>query len=119
VQRPGVQYALVGDDSVAYSVFGRGDTNVVFLNTLMASIDAMWEHPAHMRNWRMFDEELRIAALDHRGFGVSDPIDAKLLGNIDERIKDVLAVADAVEMPTFGVIAELEQTELAVRLALD
>lgn len=119
MQRPGVQYALVDGDSVAYCCFGSGDCDVMFLNTLMASIDAMWEHPAHLRSWRTFDPDLRVAALDHRGYGVSDPIDRELRGDVDERVKDVLAVADAVDMPTFGIIAEMEQTELAIRLAID
>lgn len=118
MQRPGVRYAAVDGDSVAYCVFGSGDCDVVFLNTLMGSIDAMWEHPAHLRAWRMFDPDLRVVALDHRGYGVSDPIDADLRGDVAERLKDTLAVADAVDMRSFGIIAELEQTELAVRLAV-
>lgn len=105
--------------SVAYTAFGDGDCDVLFLNTMMGSIDAMWEHPAHLRSWRTFAVDLRIAGLDHRGYGVSDPIAWDRRGDIDERIKDALAVADALGMATFGIIAELEQTELALRLAID
>ena len=50
--------------------------------------------------------------LDHRGYGISDAVDADRRGELGGRIDDALAMADA-GMPNFSIIAELEATEVA------
>src|SRR5207237_761810 len=47
--QPDTKFVSVGRDRVAYQVWGEGPRDVLFLKAFAASVDAMWEHPGHLR----------------------------------------------------------------------
>ena len=83
-------FVSVGQDRVAYVVWGDGPTDVLFLQSFGASVDAIWEHPGHLRWARSLGARLRVIMLDHRGSGVSDSVPEARQGDLDDRMEDVL-----------------------------
>jgi class 3 adenylate cyclase/pimeloyl-ACP methyl ester carboxylesterase len=84
-----------------------------------SSIDAIWEHPAHLRSARFYGQGFFVINLDHRGFGASDPVPAHRVADLDERIEDILAVLDAVGAERVSVLGENDGAMTAVKLAVE
>jgi class 3 adenylate cyclase len=67
----------------------------------------------------MIGARFRTIMLDHRGFGMSDTIAESRLGNLDDRIDDVLAVLDAVGVERVCVFGEGAGGPPAIKLAAE
>jgi len=117
--RPETKFVSVGRDRVAYVVWGEGPTDVLFLAQFGASVDAIWEHPGHLRWSRSLGARLRVIMLDHRGSGMSDSVPEARQGNLDDRIDDVLAVLDAVGVERVSVCAEGDGAMTAIKFAVE
>jgi class 3 adenylate cyclase/pimeloyl-ACP methyl ester carboxylesterase len=116
---PETKFVSVGRDRVAYQVFGDGPTDVLFLKAFGASVDAVWEHPGHLRWSRAIGAQLRVIVLDHRGAGMSDSMPESRLGNLDDQIDDVLAVLDAVGVDRVSVCGEGDGALTAIKFAVE
>jgi class 3 adenylate cyclase len=119
MDRPDTRFVSVGRDRVAYVVWGEGTTDVLFLAQFGASVDAIWEHPGHLRWSRSLGARLRVIMLDHRGSGVSDSLPETRQGDLDDRIDDVLAVLDAVGVARVSICAEGDGALTAIKFAVD
>jgi class 3 adenylate cyclase len=117
--RPETKFVSVGRDRVAYVVWGDGTTDVLFLAQFGASVDAIWEHPGHLRWSRSLGARLRVIMLDHRGSGMSDSVPEERQGNLDDRIDDVLAVLDGVGVGRVSVCAEGDGAMTAIKFAVE
>src|SRR5690349_24063057 len=116
--RPETKFVDVGRDRVAFQVHGDGPP-FLFLKAFGASVDAVWEHPGHLRFWRSMGSALRMVTLDHRGSGMSDGLEDSRLGDLDGRVEDVLAVLDALEIDRLFVCGELDGAFTAVKFAVE
>src|SRR5438552_14222552 len=119
MRQPETRFVSVGRDRVAYQVWGEGPGDVVFLKAFAASVDAIWEHPGHLRWSRALGARLRVIMLDHRGSGMSDSVPDARQGNLDGRIDDVLAVLDGVGVGRVTVIAEGDGAMTAIKFAVE
>jgi class 3 adenylate cyclase len=117
--RPETKFVSVGRDRVAYVVWGDGPTDVLFLQQFGASVDAIWEHPGHLRWTRALGARLRVIMLDHRGSGVSDSVPEAMQGDLDDRTDDVLAVLDGVGVGRVSVCAEGDGALTAIKFAVE
>jgi len=117
--RPETKFVSVGRDRVAYVVWGEGPTDVLFLAQFGASVDAIWEHPGHLRWSRSLGARLRVIMLDHRGSGMSDSVPEERQGNLDDRIDDILAVLDGVGVGRVSVCAEGDGAMTAIKFAVE
>ena len=117
--RPETKFVSVGRDRVAYVVWGDGPTDVLFHQQFGASVDAIWEHPGHLRWARALGARLRVIMLDHRGSGMSDSVPDARQGNLDDRIDDDLAVLDAVGVGRVSVIGEGDGALTAIKFAVE
>lgn len=115
--RPETRFVSVGRDRVAFQVHGDGPP-FLFLKAFGASVDAVWEHPGHLRFWRSMGSALRMVTLDHRGTGMSDALEDSRLRDLDSRVEDVLAVLDALEIDRLFVCGELDGAFTAVKFAV-
>jgi class 3 adenylate cyclase/pimeloyl-ACP methyl ester carboxylesterase len=119
MNRLSTRFVSVGRDRVAYLVWGDGPSDVLFLQSFGASVDAIWEHPGHLRWSRALGARLRVIMLDHRGSGVSDSVPYATQGNLDDRIEDVCAVLDDVGVGRVSVIAEADGVLTAIKFAVE
>jgi class 3 adenylate cyclase/pimeloyl-ACP methyl ester carboxylesterase len=117
--RPETRFVGVGRERVAYQVFGDGAIDFLFLKAFLASVDAVWEHPGHLRWSRTLATHLRVVMLDHRGAGMSDAIDESKLGDLDSQVDDALAVLDELEIDRVCVCGEADGASTAVKLAVE
>ena len=117
VRRPETRFVSVGRDRVAFQVVGEGPPDVLLLKGWGASVDAVWEHPGHLRLFRMMTTNARLMMLDHRGAGMSDAVPESRIGDLDERIDDVLAVLDVIGADQVCVCGEGDGALTAIKLA--
>jgi pimeloyl-ACP methyl ester carboxylesterase len=87
-----IRYTKSGHVSLAYQVFGAGDTDLVMAPGYISNLEANWEEPNYARFLERLASRFRIVLFDKRGTGLSDRIPAATL---EERADDVRAVMDA------------------------
>jgi class 3 adenylate cyclase len=93
VQSP-TQYARSGDVNIAYRVLGDGPIDMVFVAGFISHLEVVLEEPGLARWIERIASFTRLILMDRRGTGLSDPLTGSL--TLDEEVKDVLAVLDAV-----------------------
>ena len=89
-----VHYARSGDLRIAYSTFGDGPVDFVFVPGWVSHLESWWEAEASARFFRRIASFSRLIMFDKRGTGLSDPITG--VPTLEERSDDVRAVTDAV-----------------------
>jgi class 3 adenylate cyclase/pimeloyl-ACP methyl ester carboxylesterase len=92
-----VRYARNGDVRLAYREFGHGDTTLVWIPGWFSNVE-MYDDPASPFTAviEQLAEVMRVVVWDKRGTGLSDP--ATHVPPLDERMDDLHAVLDAVEV---------------------
>jgi class 3 adenylate cyclase/pimeloyl-ACP methyl ester carboxylesterase len=91
---PPVEYARVGDASVAYQVVGDGPIDLVYVRGPTSQVELPWEEPATARGLRRLASFSRLVIFDRRGTGLSDPL--ARAPSLEEQMDDLRAVMDAV-----------------------
>lgn len=115
MKKPPVRYAKTKDGfHVAYQVIGDKPIDVVFMPNVLAPLDAIWEHPGHLRWNRYHASFCRMTALEARGFSVSDPVAPERLGDLDDWVEDAHAVMDAVGIDQAVMIGEMNRAAAAI-----
>ena len=87
-----IRYTKSGNVSLAYQVFGAGETDLVLAPGYISNLEANWEEPNCARFLERLASRFRVVMFDKRGTGLSDRIPAATL---EERADDVRAVMDA------------------------
>ena len=108
--KPRTHYAKSGDVHVAYQVFGDGPVDLVFVPGFISQIENYWDHPDFARWLRRLGNFARVVMFDKRGTGLSDRVDAPAM---DQRMEDIRAVMDAVELERASVFGISEGGSLA------
>ena len=90
---PQTQYAESDGLSIAYQVFGRGSTDLVFVPGLVTHIELNWDMPGYAPMMRRLGEHFRVILFDKRGQGLSDRFEG--VPTLEERMDDVRDVMRA------------------------
>jgi pimeloyl-ACP methyl ester carboxylesterase len=93
---PETQYARSGDLSIAYQVFGDGPVDLVYVPGWVSNVELIWEEPYLSRFFRRLSSFARVITFDKRGTGLSDPVSAENLPDLETRMDDLRAVMDEV-----------------------
>jgi class 3 adenylate cyclase len=112
---PITRYAKSGDVHVAYQVFGEGPLNLVIAPFFVSNIEVWWEYPDAVRWLLRLASFARVAAFDKRGTGMSDRVTE--LPGLEQRMDDVRAVMDAVDMERAALLGMSEGGSLAALFA--
>ena len=91
---PQTQYAESDGLSIAYQVFGRGTTDLVFVPGIVSHVELNWEIPGFARMFRELSLHFRVILFDKRGQGLSDRFEGA--PTLEERMDDVRDVMRAV-----------------------
>ena len=118
MRAPDTLYAGVNGRRLAYQAAGAGDVVLLNLRARSVSIEAMWEHPAHLRLWRAIGERVRFIVFDYSGTGVSDSLPPEQVGDTEIGVEDALGLMDALGIERASITAEFDSTPIALALAV-
>jgi class 3 adenylate cyclase len=100
IEVPDVQYALSGDVSIAYQVFGEGPA-LVFV-PFFSNLYALWEFGPWARMCARLAGTRRVILVNPRGVGLSD----RPRGfTVESRVDDIRAVMDAEDITRAPLLA--------------
>src|SRR5689334_7152572 len=94
MQTEPIRYARNGDVSIAYTTFGDGDIDLMFVGGFISHLEISMELPAMRRFWERIGSFARVIAFDKRGMGLSDSGSGAY--TIEGVTEDMIAVLDAV-----------------------
>jgi pimeloyl-ACP methyl ester carboxylesterase len=103
---PATRFARNGDVHLAYQVVGDGPVDLLFVDDWVHHVEVVWEVAEYARFLRRLASFSRLIHFDRRGTGLSDPVPADQLPDLETQVADVIAILDAVgsERPAvFGV----------------
>jgi class 3 adenylate cyclase len=95
-ERPETLFTVLGDDRVAYQVFGDGDLDVLWVPGTADCIDLRWEWPPYAEFLRWLGARARVISFDRRGTGSSDPPSGENLPFHERWADEAGGVLDAV-----------------------
>jgi class 3 adenylate cyclase len=117
VEVPETRFAHVGEDRVAYQVFGEGPPDVVYMSGATETIDLRWEWPPYAHFLRRLASFSRVVMFDQRGQGASDRVSRLDVSLWEDWAEDARAVLDAVGSERSALFATVDTTPIALLLA--
>lgn len=93
---PETQFALLGEDRIAYQVFGEGDIDLLYAGATGDPIDLRWDWPPYAEFLRRLATRARVIMFDRRGSGSSDDVSGEALPGWERWADEARAVLDAV-----------------------
>jgi pimeloyl-ACP methyl ester carboxylesterase len=104
---------------VAYTTFGEGPPDLLWLSTLTVPLDSFEDEPHTARYLRRLASFARVIRFDWRGVGSSDPPESTAVHEIADMAADALAVLDAAGSERAVVLAETGGGVVGLQLAVD
>jgi pimeloyl-ACP methyl ester carboxylesterase len=99
-----IRYAHNGDLSIAYTVFGEGDIDLVFVTGFVSHLEIAGDLSHARRFWARLGSFARVIAFDKRGMGLSDSgAGAYTTEGVAEDMLAVLDAAGCERAAVFGV----------------
>jgi class 3 adenylate cyclase/predicted alpha/beta hydrolase len=117
VDVPETRFTRIGDDRIAYQVFGEGPTDLLYMVGTTDTIDVRWEWPPYAHFLRRLGSFSRVIMFDRRGCGASDPVSREGLPVWEDWADDTRAVLDAVGSERAAVYAGIESGPIALLFA--
>jgi class 3 adenylate cyclase len=93
-EAPETQFAWLGEDRVAFQVFGDGDVDLLYVSASGDPIDLRWNWPPYARFLRRLGTVARVVTFDPRGLGSSDRPSGDPLPSWERWVDDARAVLD-------------------------
>ena len=112
-----VRYAVNGDVSLAYQVFGHGPVELVLVTGWVLPMELFQDDPGFADFLDRLAAHARVLVWDKRGTGLSDRLWSSSLPTLEDRMGDLRAVMDAAGFTRPAVIGLSEGTHLAMLLA--
>lgn len=113
---PTVRYAERNGRAIAYQSWGIEGTDFLVFSEWPANADSVWEHPSHLRLWRVLGSLGRAFRFDRSGIGSSDP-DPDGMADPHAWAEDAVAVMGELGARQVVITAEGWGTHAAVALA--
>jgi class 3 adenylate cyclase len=117
VEAPTTRFTFVGEDRLAYQVFGAGPVDLVYLVGDTATIDLMWDWPPSAHFLRRLASFARVIMFDRRGAGASDRATGTGLAIWEHWADDIRAVLDATESEHAAIYASTDSGPSAILFA--
>lgn len=111
--KPPIKYAKSGDVSIAYTVSGAGDFDLVVVPGYISNLDLFWDRLAP--TYERLGSFCRLILFDKRGTGVSDPVHE--VATLEQRMDDVRAVMDEVGSERAALLGVSEGSAMSILFA--
>jgi class 3 adenylate cyclase/alpha-beta hydrolase superfamily lysophospholipase len=114
---PETQFATLGDDRIAYQVFGEGDVDLIFASAMGDCIDLRWYWPPYVRFLRRLGAQARVIMFDRQGSGASDSPSGEVLPSWERWADEARVVLDAVTSEQAVILGSLDAGATAILFA--
>ncbi len=115
---PVTRYAKTADGvHIAYQVLGDGPVDFVYIGPWVTHLEYRWELPQYASYLRRLASFSRLIQFDKRGMGMSDPVPADQLPDLETRMDDLRAVMDEVGSERAVIYGASESGALALLFA--
>jgi class 3 adenylate cyclase len=94
---PETRFAWLGEDRVAFQVFGDGEIDLLYVSASGDPVDLRWTWPPYAHFLRRLGTCARVITFDPRGLGSSDRASGERLPSWEQWVDDARAVLDTVE----------------------
>jgi class 3 adenylate cyclase len=111
------RFARIGDVHLAYQVVGDGPIDILFVDTWVHHVEAVWDFPDFARFLRRLASIGRLIHFDRRGTGLSDPVPLDRLPDFETQVEDAIAVLDAAGSERPSIVGTNDGTLVAMLLA--
>jgi class 3 adenylate cyclase len=111
------RFARNGEIHIAYQVVGEGPIDILYVDTWVHHVEAVWDIPDFARFLRRLASFGRLIHFDRRGTGLSDPVPLDRLPDFDTQVEDVVAVLDAAGSERPAIVGANDGTLVAMLLA--
>ena len=111
------QFALLGDDRIAYQVFGEGYVDVLYASATGDPIDLRWDWPSYASFLRRLGDHARVIMFDRRGSGSSDAASGETLPSWERWADEARAVLDAVASERAVIFGSADGGPIAILFA--
>jgi class 3 adenylate cyclase len=96
-QGPETRFARVGEDRVAFQVYGDGEIDLLYVSASGDPVDLRWNWPPYAHFLRRLGTFARVITFDPRGLGASDRPSGEPLPSWEQWVDDARAVLDTAE----------------------
>jgi pimeloyl-ACP methyl ester carboxylesterase len=114
---PETRFARLGDQQIAYQVFGEGDLDIVIVSGWFSNVDGIWDEPTAARFLRRLGGFSRVILFDRRGTGASDPSQSTTSTTLEGWADDVRVVMDAAGSRRAALLALVDGGRMAMLFA--
>ena len=114
---PQTQFAVLGDDRIAYQVFGAGDVDLLWVPASGNCIDMSWDWPVYAAFLWWLGGKARVISFDRRGTGASDAPSGEALPSWELWADDARAVLDAVGSERAVIVGNADGGPAAILFA--
>jgi len=114
---PDTEYATLGEDRIAYQVYGGGELDLLWVPASADCIELRWDWPPYAKFLDWLGARARVIAFDRRGTGASDPPSGESLPLWEQWADDARAVLDAVESKRAVVCGVADSGSAAILFA--
>jgi pimeloyl-ACP methyl ester carboxylesterase len=76
---PETRFTALGEDRIAYQVFGEGAVDLLWVGSIGFGIDTNWYWPTHAQFMRQLATRARVIMFDRLGTGASDAPSVQLM----------------------------------------
>ena len=115
--QPETRYARLGEDRLAYQVFGQGPPDLVLTIGSLGSIDLAWEEPGSVLFLRRLASFSRLILFDRLGVGNSDPRPLDPLSPWESFAEELVAILDEVGSERTAIMGHLDAGPMALFFA--
>jgi class 3 adenylate cyclase len=115
--QPETKYAKSGDVNIAYQVVGDGPVDLVLLPSWCSHVELIWQAPEMARAVEQLASFSRLILFDHRGTGLSDPVQLTEVGSLEAQMDDVRAVMDDAGWQSAAILGTTFATPLSALFA--
>jgi class 3 adenylate cyclase/alpha-beta hydrolase superfamily lysophospholipase len=114
---PKTQFTILGDDRIAYQVFGEGDVDLVFAPAMGDCIDLRWYWPPYASFLRQLGTEARVIMFDRQGTGASDSPSGEVLPSWERWADEARVVLDEVGSEQAVILGSIDAGATAILFA--
>jgi class 3 adenylate cyclase len=114
---PETRFAVLGDDRIAYQVFGEGDLDLLWVGSTGDGIDTRWYWAPYANFLRRLATKARVIMFDVRGSGASDSASGESLPGWERWADEAKAVLDAVRSERAVLLGSLDGGPTAILFA--